>query len=118
MSSSPIPQRVSDIERQFVRKAPLRKDAVEGGLTAGGTSQGDATPITRSITELLGTGTARLPDAAAGFTVWVSNGSGSNVTVYPSSGDLMNGVTDAGTTITTKATTVFACPKEGEWYSK
>ena len=88
------------------------------GITAAGTSTGNATQLTyiyNSIdTTAVGSG-VKLPTCEMGATVFVANSGSHTVTVYPQNGNTINQTTSA--VIAKDHTTLFFAVSNTQWYS-
>lgn len=66
---------------------------VNGAITAAGTTQGTATALTMSVNSVTaGTGGVIIPSAEIADEVDICNLSGAGITVYPPSGERINGL--------------------------
>jgi hypothetical protein len=90
-----------------------------GTIAAAGSAQGDATAIAHLVEDVTagdGTKGVVLPAASAGLVYRVYNNSGSNLKVYPASGDDINdGTTDAAVTLSTKTVATFVALDSTTW---
>ena len=91
------------------------------GISAAGSTQGTATPLTKSInvvsTVLSGNGVV-LPTAVAGMTVYITNTNGNNLIVYPATGGQINSLgSNSGLTHVAGATLTYIAPTTTQWYT-
>jgi hypothetical protein len=95
--------------------------SVSASVAAAGTVQTDATALTKTI-NLVTSGSLnqgiRLPSAAAGMVIYVTNASGATLKVYPSTGAQINSLgTNAAFSIGANSTVHFIAPTTTQWYS-
>ena len=95
--------------------------SVGTGISAAGSTQGTATPLTKSInvvsTVLSGNGVV-LPTAVAGMTVYITNTNGNNLIVYPATGGQINSLgSNSGLTHVAGATLTYIAPTTTQWYT-
>jgi hypothetical protein len=91
----------------------------QGSITAAGTNQATATPITQALANIAttpsGTGVV-LPASKAGMQIFLANNGANTLTVYGNSSDTING--SATTTITSTSTLLFFCAVAGNWLTR
>jgi hypothetical protein len=90
-------------------------------ITATGTVQSDATPLTKSINVVssaaVGTGVV-LPTATAGMTIYITNTSANTINVYPAVGASINtGASNASVSLSSNVTTQFIAPSATQWFT-
>jgi hypothetical protein len=95
--------------------------SVNPAVSAAGTVQTDATALNKTI-NVITSGTlnqgVRLPAAAAGMVLYVTNASGATLKVYPATGAQINSLgTNTGLTIGANSTVHFIAPTTSQWYS-
>jgi hypothetical protein len=90
-------------------------------ITASGTTQGDATPLDKSINVVSSAATGSgvvLPSATAGMTIYITNSSANTVIVYPASGATINtGATNASVNLSSNVTVQLIAPTATQWFS-
>jgi len=94
--------------------------SVAGTVTAAGTTQGDATALTKTL-NMITTATAnqgvKLPTAAAGLTVKVINTTAVTIKVYPNTSDVIDGGTvNAGVNLSPYSSVEFVAQDTQDWY--
>lgn len=101
----------------YVRKA----HSVSGALTASATSvQATATDLPATFNRITTCATAgdsvKLPAAAAGAMVVVTNAGAESADVFPQTGEAINaGAANAAVAVASGATTMFVCTVAGTW---
>jgi len=90
-------------------------------ITASGTTQGDATPLDKSINVVSSAATGSgvvLPSATAGMSIYITNSSANTVKVYPASGATINtGSTNASVNLSSNVTVQLIAPTATQWFS-
>jgi hypothetical protein len=94
--------------------------SVAGTVTAAGTTQGDATALTKTV-NMITTATAnqgvKLPTAAAGLTVTVINTTAVTIKVYPNTSDVIDGGTvNAGVNLSPYSSVELVAQDTQDWY--
>lgn len=90
-------------------------------ITATGTTQGNGTPLTKSINVITsaatGTGVV-LPTATAGMSLYITNSSANTIKVYPAVGaSINNGASNASVNLSSNVTTQFIAPSATQWFT-
>lgn len=90
-------------------------------ITASGTTQADATPLTKSVNVIssasTGTGVV-LPSATAGMSIYITNSSANTVKVYPAVGASINtGSANASVDLSSNITVQLIAPTATQWFS-
>ena len=94
--------------------------SVAGTVTAAGTTQGDATALTKTV-NMITTATAnqgvKLPTAAAGLTIKVINTTAVTIKVYPNTSDVIDGGTvNAGVNLSPYSSVELVAQDTQDWY--
>ena len=94
--------------------------SVAGTVSAAGTTQGDATALTKTL-NLITTATAnqgvKLPTAAAGLTIKVINTTAVTIKVYPNTSDVIDGGTvNAGVNLSPYSSVELVAQDTQDWY--
>jgi hypothetical protein len=94
--------------------------SVAGTVTAAGTTQGDATALTKTV-NMITSATAnqgvKLPTAAAGLTVKVINTTAVTIKVYPNTSDVIDGGTvNVGVNLSPYSSVEFVAQDAVDWY--
>ncbi len=94
---------------------------VATGISAAGSSQGDATALTKAfnvVSTVSGGQGVILPTAVAGMRVTVINTSGATLLVYPASGGAINALaTNAGYSLPTLGRLDYVAVSSSQWYA-
>lgn len=108
-------------QRMFTQGVSITKGYIAGSaavVSAAGTTQATATVLTTQYTQVTaGTGGVLLPQCGAGCPITVVNTTGSDINVYPNTGETINGQ-NVGLPITLSTNTlmVFTQAKQYQWY--
>lgn len=94
--------------------------SVAGTVAAAGTTQGDATALTKTL-NMITTATAnqgvKLPTAAAGLTIKVINTTAVTIKVYPNTSDVIDGGTvNVGVNLSPYSSVEFVAQDAVDWY--
>ncbi len=94
--------------------------SVAGTVTAAGSTQGDATALTK-VVNIVTSATAsqgvKLPTAAAGLNVKVVNTTAVTIVVYPNTSDVIDGGTvNAGVNLAPYSSVEFVAQDTQDWY--
>jgi hypothetical protein len=94
--------------------------SVAGTVTAAGTTQGDATALTKTV-NMITSATAnqgvKLPTAAAGLTIKVINTTAVTIKVYPNTSDVIDGGTvNVGVNLSPYSSVEFVAQDAVDWY--
>jgi hypothetical protein len=94
--------------------------SVAGTVTAAGTTQGDATALTKTL-NMITTATAnqgvKLPTAAAGLTIKVINTTAVTIKVYPNTSDVIDGGTvNAAVNLAPYSSVELVAQDTQDWY--
>ncbi len=94
--------------------------SVAGTVSAAGTTQGDATTLTKTV-NMVTTATAnqgvKLPTAAAGLTVKVTNTTAVTIKVYPNTSDVIDGGTvNAAVNLSPYSSVELIAQDTQDWY--
>jgi hypothetical protein len=94
--------------------------SVAGTVSAAGTTQGDATALTKTI-NMITTATAnqgvKLPTAAAGLTIKVVNTTAVTIKVYPNTSDVIDGGTvNVGVNLSPYSSVELVAQDDTDWY--
>ena len=94
--------------------------SVAGTVTAAGTTQGDATALTKTL-NMITTATAnqgvKLPTAAAGLTIKVINTTAVTIKVYPNTSDVIDGGTvNVGVNLSPYSSVELVAQDAVDWY--
>ena len=94
--------------------------SVAGTVTAAGTTQGDATALTKTV-NMITAATAnqgvKLPTAAAGLTIKVINTTAVTIVVYPDTSDVIDGGTvNVGVNLSPYSSVEFVAQDAVDWY--
>jgi hypothetical protein len=94
--------------------------SVAGTVTAAGTTQGDATALSKTV-NMITSATAnqgvKLPTAAAGLTVKVINTTAVTIKVYPNTSDVIDGGTvNVGVNLSPYSSVEFVAQDAVDWY--
>ena len=94
--------------------------SVAGTVTAAGTTQGDATVLTKTV-NMITTATAsqgvKLPSAAAGLTIKVINTTAVTIVVYPNTSDVIDGGTvNVGVNLSPYSSVELVAQDDTDWY--
>ena len=94
--------------------------SVAGSVTAAGTTQGDATSLTKTV-NIVTTATAaqgvKLPPAAAGLSIKVVNTTAVTIVVYPNTSDVIdNGTVNAGVNLAPYSSVELVAQDAQDWY--
>lgn len=118
-----LPQGISQRDLRSVTVTFRRlsdQRACHAGLTAVGTSSGDAASIVNDLTEVVtGIGGVSLPGALHGRMVMIKNAGAGTITIYPVSTDRIDALTTAqGYSLSASGFVSMVSIKDGQWYSK
>ena len=95
--------------------------SVDTGIIASGSTQGDATGLTKEInvvSTVSGTSGVRLPATVAGMIITITNTTANSLRVYPASGGTINTLaTDQAFVQGPGATLQFIAPTTTQWYT-
>lgn len=99
----------------------LNDKTTETGITAhAGGGQGSATALTEMYSQIdtcaSDGDSVKLLTAEAGFRQIVFNNTSNNVSIFPQSGEMINGVTDDEITLFPGNVIYFDCPSTGKWF--
>ena len=94
--------------------------SVAGTVSAAGTTQGDATALTKTV-NMITTATAnqgvKLPTAAAGLTIKVINTTAVTIKVYPNTSDVIDGGTvNVGVNLSPYSSVELVAQDAVDWY--
>jgi len=94
--------------------------SVAGTVSAAGTTQGDATALTKTL-NMITTATAnqgvKLPTAAAGLTIKVINTTAVTIKVYPNTSDVIDGGTvNVGVNLSPYSSVELVAQDDTDWY--
>ena len=94
--------------------------SVAGTVAAAGTTQGDATALTKTV-NMITTATAnqgvKLPTAAAGLTIKIINTTAVTIVVYPNTSDVIDGGTvNVGVNLSPYSSVELVAQDAVEWY--
>jgi hypothetical protein len=94
--------------------------SVAGTVSAAGTTQGDATALTKTV-NMITTATAnqgvKLPTAAAGLTIKVVNTTAVTIKVYPNTSDVIDGGTvNVGVNLSPYSSVELVAQDAVDWY--
>lgn len=94
--------------------------SVAGTVTAAGSTQGDATALTKTI-NMITTASAnqgvKLPAAAAGLTIKIINTTAVTIVVYPNTSDVIDGGTvNVGVNLSPYSSVELVCQDAVDWY--
>jgi len=94
--------------------------SVAGTVSAAGTTQGDATALTKTV-NMITTATAnqgvKLPTAAAGLTIKVVNTTAVTIKVYPNTSDVIDGGTvNVGVNLSPYSSVELVAQDDTDWY--
>jgi hypothetical protein len=95
--------------------------SVATSISAAGTVQGDATSLNKELNVVLSVSSGqgvRLPTAAAGMVITITNTSANNLLVYPASAGIINSQsTNQAITQPPGSTLQFVAPTTTQWYT-
>ena len=94
--------------------------SVAGTVTAAGTTQGDATALTKTV-NMITSATAnqgvKLPTAAAGLTIKIINTTAVTIVVYPNTSDVIDGGTvNVGVNLSPYSSVELVAQDAVDWY--
>lgn len=94
--------------------------SVSGTVSAAGSTQGDATALTKTVNIVTTASAAqgvKLPTAAAGINIKVVNTTAVTIVVYPNTSDVIDGgTTNAGVNLAPYSSVEFVAQDTQDWY--